>query len=94
MTKRPVVIEIEKQGKTYRVELRERNSGRALDSRTLDGSDGSEAPYKHVCKVRLPAESEPKIDLESDDGEDRIVLRAADRTCYRHSLPTPVSVAN
>lgn len=91
MTEIPAIIEIEKRGREYRIELRERETGASIESRTVDGVDDGQA-YKHVCKVRLPAEGEATIDLEH--AEDRIVLRAEDRTCYRHRLPTPVSAAN
>ncbi|MDL5361468.1 hypothetical protein [Halalkalicoccus sp. NIPERK01] len=91
MTEIPAIIEIEKRDGEYRIELRERETGTSIESRTLDGADDGRA-YKHVCKVRLPAEGEATIDL--DRVEDRIVLRAEDRTCYRHRLPTPVSAAH
>lgn len=95
MRERAAVIEIEKRTTgEYRVELRDRGTERAICSAVIDGSNASETAYKHVCKVRVPAESEPTIGLESDRGEDRVVLRANGQTYYRHELPTPVSVAN
>lgn len=91
MMERPAVIEIEKHDGSYRIELRERETGRSLGSRTLESTEATETPYKHVCKLRLPVDGEPTIDVESDDHGARIVLRTSDRTCYRHSLPTPTA---
>lgn len=88
MMERPAIIEIEKHDGSYRVELRERETGRSLGSRTLGNVEAPETTYKHVCKVRLPAGGKPTIDVEPDDRGARIVLRTPDRTCYRHSLPT------
>lgn len=90
MIERSAIIEIEKRDGAYRIELRERDTGRSLGSRTLEGVDTPETAYKHVCKLHLPAGVEPTIDVESEAGEVRIVLRTAERTCYRHALPTPI----
>ncbi len=87
MMDRAAVVEIERRDDVYRVELRDRETGAAIDDAVIDDVDGSTGAYKHVCKVRLPAEGEPRISLESDTGETRIVLRAGGRTCYRHELP-------
>ncbi|WP_162994020.1 hypothetical protein [Halalkalicoccus subterraneus] len=91
MMERPAVIEIERRDGAYRIELSERETGRSLGTRTFERTEATETPYKHVCKLRLPVESEPTIDIESDNEGDRIVLRTAERTCYRHALPTPVA---
>ena len=91
MMERPAIIEIEKREGSYRVELREHETGRSLGSRTLGGIEASRMTYKHVCKVRLPIGDEPTIDVESGGCRAHIVLRTPDRTCYRHSLPTPLA---
>ncbi|MEM4780682.1 MAG: hypothetical protein QXG03_03855 [Halalkalicoccus sp.] len=92
MTKRAAVIEIERQGGTYRVELRDRETGETIARRAVGGSGGPRTPYKHVCKLRVPVE-ETDIGIETVSGE--IVLRADGRTWYRHELPTPaVAAAN
>lgn len=88
MTKRPAVIEIEKRGGEYRVELRDQETTAVIDSWLVEGATVSETPYKHVCKLRLPQES--TVYLDADDSG-RIVLRADGRTCYRHELPTPIA---
>lgn len=90
MTKRSAVIEIEKRGGEYRVELRDQETGTPIDSWLVEGITASATPYKHVCKLRLPSECEPTIDVETD-GNGRIVLRADGRACYRHELPTAVA---
>ena len=89
MMERPAVIEIEKRGGEYRIELRDQGTGAPIDSWLVEGVTGSTAPYKHVCKLRLPVD-EPVIDLEADDNG-RITLRADGRTCYRHELPTAIA---
>lgn len=86
MMKRSAIIEIEKREEEYRVELRDQETGEAIDSRHLDRTGDSNAPYKHVCKVSLPEEGEVTISFE----EGGIVLRSGDRVFYRHELPTPV----
>jgi hypothetical protein len=89
MTEWDAVVEISKEEATdrYRAAVRDLRTDDHLDVATVDDDGGSEArtPYRHVCKVRLPADETPRVRYDSDSQQ--VVVSAGDRTYYRHELP-------
>lgn len=83
------IVEISERESTggYRAAVRHLRTDDHIDVAAIGNDGGREArtPYKHVCKVRLPADETPCVQFEPDSQQ--IVVRAGGRTYYRHELP-------
>lgn len=89
MKERDAVVEISAREAAggYRAAVRDLRTNDDIDVTAIGDDGGSEGrtPYRHVCKVRLPADETPRVRYESDSQQ--VVVRAGDRTYYRHELP-------
>jgi hypothetical protein len=89
MTERDAVVEISKREETggYRAAVRDLRTNDHIDVTAIgnDGGPETRASYRHVCKVRLPADETPRVRYEPE--RQQVVVRAGDRTYYRHELP-------
>lgn len=89
MDEREAVVEISRREETggYRATVRDLRTNDHVDVTAIGNDDGRETrtSYKHVCKLRLPADETPSVGYEPEG--QRIVVRAGDRTYYRHELP-------
>lgn len=89
MEEREAVVEISRRegAEGYRAAVRDLGTNDHVDVTGIGTDDGRETRtlYKHVCKLRLPANETPSIRYEPES--QRVVVRAGDRTYYRHELP-------
>jgi hypothetical protein len=86
---RDAIVEITERESTgqYRAEIRDLRTDDHIDVTDIGDDGGREArtPYRHICKVQLPADESASVQYDPDD--QRIVVSAGDRTYYRHELP-------
>lgn len=89
MTERDAIVEISERETTggYRAAVRDLRTDDHIDVTAIGDEGGRErrTPYRHVCKVRLPTSETPRVRYEPDGRQ--VVVRAGDRTYYRHELP-------